>query len=272
MRLVIFLLSILPVLANAASFVKENLPVYSCDVSEFSDFDSSANISDISKGFAFRFQLNPSAFPDGKERVVFEIPGTFKIYSSKFRKGDSGYYCGEDFSLNFDIFLSVDNAPSMKKLILKMPMSKALAAKEIIAFYNGVNFVAAVDGLALDEEFPAGTLDAPKGSPRVGQDSFKFFQFSPSCESVKKSAREIDRGDFISFYRPSFANVGDVVTFAHGGVSHILYLYDRHNHGSRWGKGAHYYRHIVSRDLKNWLDIGPVLDIKSDWESVGPRQ
>lgn len=208
MRLAIFLLSILPVLANAASFVKENLPVYSCDASEFSDFDSSANISDISKGFAFRFQLNPSAFPDGKERVVFEIPGTFKIYSSKFRTGDSGYYCGEDFSLNFDIFLSVDNAPSMKKLILKMPMSKALAAKEIIAFYNGVNFVAAADGLALDEEFPAGTLDAPKGSPRVGQDSFKFFQFSPSCESVKKSAREIDRGDFISFYRPSFANVG----------------------------------------------------------------
>ena len=269
MRLAIFLLSILPVLANAASFVKENLPVYSCDASEFSDFDSSANISDISKGFAFRFQLNPSAFPDGKERVVFEIPGTFKIYSSKFRTGDSGYYCGEDFSLNFDIFLSVDNAPSMKKLTLKMPMSKALAAKEIIAFYNGVNFVAAADGLALDEEFPAGTLDAPKGSPRVGPDSFKFFQFSPSCESVKKSAREIDRGDFISFYRPSFANVGDVVTFAHGGVFHILYLYDRHNHGSRWGKGAHYYRHIVSRDLKNWLDIGPVLDIKSDWESVG---
>lgn len=157
----------------------------------------------------------------------------------------------------------------MKRLTLKMPMSKALAAKEIIAFYNGVNFVAAADGLALDEEFPAGTLDAPKGSPRAGPDSFKFFQFSPSCESVKKSAREIDRGDFISFYRPSFANVGDVVTFAHGGVFHILYLYDRHNHGSRWGKGAHYYRHIVSRDLKNWLDIGPVLDIKSDWESVG---
>lgn len=46
--------------------------------------------------------------------------------------------------------------------------------------------------------------------------------------------------------------VGDCMPFSHEGVYHVLYLKDRHHHGSKWGKGAHQWSHISTKDFVNW--------------------
>ena len=50
--------------------------------------------------------------------------------------------------------------------------------------------------------------------------------------------------------------VGDCMPFVHGDRYHVLYLKDRHHHGSKWGRGAHQWDHISTNDLVHW-DIHP---------------
>ncbi len=51
--------------------------------------------------------------------------------------------------------------------------------------------------------------------------------------------------------------VGDCMPFVHGDRYHVLYLWDRHHHRSKWGRGAHQWAHISSADLVHW-DIHPM--------------
>ena len=46
--------------------------------------------------------------------------------------------------------------------------------------------------------------------------------------------------------------VGDCMPHCHEGVYHVLYLWDRHHHQSKWGKGAHQWAHISTEDFVNW--------------------
>lgn len=51
--------------------------------------------------------------------------------------------------------------------------------------------------------------------------------------------------------------VGDCMPYCHNGVYHVLYLKDRHHHGSKWGFGAHQWNHISTKDFETW-DIHPM--------------
>ncbi len=46
--------------------------------------------------------------------------------------------------------------------------------------------------------------------------------------------------------------VGDCMPYTYEGIYHVLYLKDRHHHGSKWCRGAHQWAHISSGDLVNW--------------------
>lgn len=50
---------------------------------------------------------------------------------------------------------------------------------------------------------------------------------------------------------------GDCMPYSDGERYHVLYLKDRHHHGSKWGLGAHQWAHISTRDMTNW-DIHPM--------------
>ena len=75
----------------------------------------------------------------------------------------------------------------------------------------------------------------------------------------------------VQFYTPRGFNtwIGDVGLYWHDGVFHVLYLLDRHHHGSRWGGGAHIFCQLVSRDLVHWTDCGPLFELERPWQSVG---
>ncbi len=51
--------------------------------------------------------------------------------------------------------------------------------------------------------------------------------------------------------------VGDCMPYTHENKYHVLYLKDRHNHRSKWGKGAHQWEHISTSDFISW-DIHPM--------------
>ncbi|MBR3941786.1 MAG: hypothetical protein IKJ55_00380 [Clostridia bacterium] len=51
--------------------------------------------------------------------------------------------------------------------------------------------------------------------------------------------------------------VGDCMPYCYDGAYHVLYLKDRHQHKSKWGKGAHQWSHISTRDFVNW-DMHPM--------------
>ena len=51
--------------------------------------------------------------------------------------------------------------------------------------------------------------------------------------------------------------VGDCMPYVHGDRYHVLYLKDRHHHGSKWGRGAHQWEHISTADLVHW-EIHPM--------------
>lgn len=46
--------------------------------------------------------------------------------------------------------------------------------------------------------------------------------------------------------------VGDCMPFSHEGRYHVLYLKDRHRHGSKWRLGAHQWEHISTEDFVTW--------------------
>jgi hypothetical protein len=75
----------------------------------------------------------------------------------------------------------------------------------------------------------------------------------------------------INFYSPRGYNAwaGDVVNFYHNGVYHLLYLYDRHHHGSRWGSGAHTMHHITTKDFITWEEQVPLVSLDKQWKTLG---
>lgn len=46
--------------------------------------------------------------------------------------------------------------------------------------------------------------------------------------------------------------VGDCMPYVYNERYHVLYLKDRHHHGSKWGCGAHQWNHISTDDFLNW--------------------
>lgn len=60
--------------------------------------------------------------------------------------------------------------------------------------------------------------------------------------------------------------VGDCMPYTRDGEYHVLYLKDRHHHGSKWGMGAHQWEHISTRDFKTWAVHPMAVPISKDSE------
>lgn len=46
--------------------------------------------------------------------------------------------------------------------------------------------------------------------------------------------------------------VGDCMPYYSEGRYHVLFLYDRHHHSSKWNLGAHQWAHVSTSDFKKW--------------------
>lgn len=138
--------------------------------------------------------------------------------------------------------------------------------------YDKVKFSLYVDGELVDNDFSLGEIDYENVSswrinPKVVKNAFLSSQTQcPKTEN--KIPYQISNAQY---WTPPFFNawVGDVVTAWFKGRYHVFYLFDRRGHGSKLGKGGHYFEHISTDDFHQWTVHKPAVPIEQQWETIG---
>lgn len=149
----------------------------------------------------------------------------------------------------------------------------------VIVRYNGHRIELHIDGDLVDEEWPAGAVvgegaqrlivganDSDEQS-RSGFSGFVDHLFlwdralsNPELENLiavagshratEKSETRMHQMQYAT--APGGGYVGDCFPFFHEGVYHLYYLFDRRNHRSKYGLGAHQWAHSSSNNLIDW--------------------
>lgn len=112
-----------------------------------------------------------------------------------------------------------------------------------------------VNGVLLDEEWPYGAHALDKAAFRDHGCTLSVTSYTPAPEKEPGILGTFQNAEGWKPEESVF--VGDCMPFSHDGVYHVLYLKDRHHHQSKWGRGAHQWNHISTRDFINW-DIHPM--------------
>lgn len=144
---------------------------------------------------------------------------------------------------------------------------------ELVLHFSGVRWTLYVDNELLDNDFPLGYPKWGEQSsweinPLIVSKAEVFFPgFAPKQVHLKKPRISKE----IQYWTPQGHNswVGDVATFYHLGRYHIFYLFDRRGHGSKFGKGGHYFEHLSTADFKTWTEHEAATPIEEQWETFG---
>ena len=164
---------------------------------------------------------------------------------------------------------------------LKLP--SPFVPMHILLRYQQFRLSLFVDGVLVDEEWPVGFVSTGKSaqlevSPPVTRiEIWNSALADTAIESTNGGEKKIaSRADAIlgpeprdiQYSRPRGwdTNAGDAMPFYHDGTFHLFFLFDRRQHHSKWGLGAHQWAHISSTDLVHWKHYPIALPIDHEWE------
>ncbi|MEA3207530.1 MAG: beta-fructofuranosidase [Chthoniobacter sp.] len=165
--------------------------------------------------------------------------------------------------------LATDARPTPLRLSVPLDAIGADVPHDVVLRNLGSRLELFVDGVLVDEEWPYGSLLAGQAPLTVG---------AKSIEQVTLWDRSLNEDELRSlsggasglagredrylgpqtpvgqYWRPRGFNVhvGDCMPFFHEGRFHLFYLFDRRNHKSKWGLGAHQWAHVSTTDLGHW--------------------
>lgn len=220
-----------------------------------------------------------------EETVILEIP---EILSVVLRNHDAN----DRKHQNYPAFKMPDGSvpvieaglslqlPVEDRAIRKMPAGIPLAMlenpygeHEIVLHFSGVCWTMYVDGELLDNDFPLGYPvweNTPSWKINPGYVSKAEIYF-PGINPVRIPPDKPRRTPEIQYWSPEGHNtwVGDVATFYKDGRYHVFYLFDRRTHGSKFGRGAHYFEHLSTTDFKTWTEHEAATPIEEQWETFG---
>ena len=116
-----------------------------------------------------------------------------------------------------------------------------------------------------DEEWPCGQHFLENSNLCENQCDLSISQAAPSL--TKDLPSVLYTFENAEGWRPD-ENVfaGDCMPYIDDGRYHVIYLYDRHHHKSKWRKGAHQWAHISTADFKTWQAHPMMVEITEDWE------
>ena len=216
-----------------------------------------------------------------KEReVLFELPGAVEVWvrdetGSGGNQNYGNFRCedGRCPVLEARVFLHSAEHPDWKEMTIGVPLSrleKRAGPQEITLQFAGARWQMRVGGL-YDEDFPFGKVKwQPETvwslkSPRA---TAAALWNTPLKDQPRAASQPVKR---IQYFTPEGHNawVGDVATGFQNGRFHVFYLIDRRHHGSKFGCGGHYFAHLSSTDLKNWVEHEPAADLDEQWETIG---
>ncbi len=144
---------------------------------------------------------------------------------------------------------------------------------EIVLHFSGVRWTLYVDDELMDNDF---ALGYPQWNPQSTWEMdapavAKAELFLPGIEPRQATLKTKRVSQDIQYWTPPGHNtwVGDIATFYHQGRYHVFYLFDRRGHGSKFGRGAHYFEHISTADFKTWTAHEAATPIEEQWETFG---
>lgn len=255
--------------------IKEHYNEYYPEKLDFLPLQNSSELDGV-----FLIKIGRDSVKCGK--TLLDIPNMLNIHCDVFRFPEAnstldGYRRSECYSIYTDkdglspyieatLSLLQENG-EVRTVPLGIPLNLFATLPEYFyLLYDGVNFAWICNGRIINRDYPLGTLQKSTAKYIDG-----CICFSPdfSALSFKEKAETLNKS--ISFYSPPEFNAwaGDTATFSHGGVYHLLILYDRHHHGSRFGHGAHSVIHLTTRDFISWENHGEIYSLKSQWETFG---
>lgn len=152
-------------------------------------------------------------------------------------------------------------------------LKKPEGEHEVVLHFSGVRWTLYVDNELLDNDFAIGYPKWGEQSsweinPSLVSNAEIFF---PGIDPQKVALKKPRISKEIQYWTPQGHNtwVGDVATFYLKGRYHIFYLFDRRGHGSKFGKGGHYFEHISTTDFKTWTEHDAATPIEAQWETIG---
>ncbi len=189
-------------------------------------------------------------------------------------------------ALLFEMAFAGRSAP----LRVGVPLERvdAGAWHEVVVRYTGPRLELFVDGVLVDEEWPAGApqaaagvLEAPADGDLAGRlervalwhrllSDEEIVSLAGGAEAVARREREIlgSEAPVGQYWRPRGHNAfaGDCMPFHHDGRFHLFYLFDRRHHASKWHLGAHQWAHVSTTDLVHWEHHPMAVPITEEWE------
>lgn len=182
------------------------------------------------------------------------------------------FYFKEDNEYILEVIarMTKPDGTSPERFSLHLPLSAPFVKERKIAFwFNGTWLRLVVDGEVVNENAGFDRFAQPQG------DIFIDPSIAGVCVSavhnVSRTFREYTEQYGADFYSPYLWNVfaGDVMNYYHNGVYHLLYLVDRRHHASRNGRGAHYIAHLTTKNLVDWYEQPPVVELDAPWKTCG---
>ncbi|MGA2616896.1 MAG: hypothetical protein ABSF26_04745 [Thermoguttaceae bacterium] len=220
----------------------------------------------------------------GNEKNIVEIPNVLGVGLRQHAPHDRNRQNYPAFRmpdgsvpvLEATVVLHSVEHPDWKNMTIGVPLAmlkKPEGEHEVVLNFTGVRWTMYVDGRLLDNDFPF-------GYPQwAGQNQWKMDAeyatkaaiYLPAIEPEKKQAKTPDISPCIQYWTPPGHNnwVGDVVTFFYNGRYHVFYLYDRRHHQSKFGRGAHYFEHLSTKDFKTWTEHEAATPLEEQWECIG---
>ncbi|TCD01307.1 glycoside hydrolase family protein [Pedobacter psychroterrae] len=253
--------------------------------SMLSAVQSNATFTAPSDSSRFTIKMRVKLNPENVGSNVLNIPGVLNVrtfqHDQKDRK-DQNYpsFPMPDGSVPVLEAALKLHPPLENEGALDMPIGIPLAMlkapggeHDIVLHFSGVRWSLYVDNELLDNDFPLGYPKWGEKSsweinPLLVSKAEIFFQ---GAEPQKVALTKPRYAPEIQYWTPPGHNtwVGDVATFYHEGRYHIFYLFDRRGHKSKFGKGAHYFEHLSTTDLKNWIEHEAATPIEEQWETFG---
>ncbi len=112
------------------------------------------------------------------------------------------------------------------------------------------------DGVLHDEEWQYGKLLLLNSEWNTAPEVTEFFEDSSPLPTVLGTFKNAEG------WRPEEnVFVGDCMPYSDSKRFHVIYLKDRHHHGSKWGRGAHQWSHISTDDFVTWQIHPNVVEI-----------
>ena len=234
-------------------------------------------------GGKFYIKLPPLPNSFKQEKTLLNIPNTLEIraicrsFDEKnpdnyqiHREG--GFYFNEKDEWLLEAVCHMETADKTANLsfTLRLPLSAPfIKDSEIGLVFDGAFISFVKDGEILNQNSGMDNFCAPDGEI-FADELFKGTEIA-AIDKTNVTYREEKTNGSGAFYFPVGYNtyVGDVMTFYHDGVYHLMYLIDRRHHGSRNGAGAHYIFHMTSENLVDWYEQTPITEISAPYLTYG---